>query len=447
MRLETEERVPAVGVHADGFARLVFSTSRLKGMPRLRNVFTPSPVPGRTADELVGYIEGEDPISGRKFTDGLMDALTSPLTDEDLAGLAFSHGRSRVAATETEDALHELYFENGWTDTLPIILPTEERVAAMLKGTSHSPDEVVGSLRASDARDPWQFTVEQVAINAVMAGAQPEHLPVILTLLASGMTSRHSSISSIAFMVMVNGPIRNEIGMNSGIGALGPYSVANTAIGRAFSLASQNLQGGSVPAISYMGTIGNPFNLTNMTFAENEEDSPWEPYHVQHGFKPDESCVTIFGQFRTLVSAPSGIRSTWREQARAIFTGLRAAGGAILLLDPLAAKLLVEHEGFAKKQDLIDWIAGTSTIRGEVWWEQGMAGRFLGERARAGVEPWASYLKVGPDDQIPVNVPEDVHVIVVGGKTTPIWAVAEGMANGTPHRNFRGTTMPIDPWR
>ena len=106
---------------------------------------------------------------------------------------------------------------------LPIILPTEARVAAMLEGTSHRPDEIVGRLRPTVFREAWEFTVEKVAVNAVMAGARPEYLPVILALAASGMTARSSSTTSFATISIINGPIRNEIAMNSGIGVMGPY--------------------------------------------------------------------------------------------------------------------------------------------------------------------------------------------------------------------------------
>ena len=126
----------------------------------------------------------------------------------------------------------------------------------------------------------WDFDVEKVAVNAVMAGAAPEHFPVILALASSGDTGRQSSMSSMGNMVVVNGPIRHEIGMNCGIGALGPYNYANSAIGRAFGLLSQNLQGGSVPGVTYGGSQGNNFSYNCVTFAENEEASPWEPYHV-----------------------------------------------------------------------------------------------------------------------------------------------------------------------
>ena len=139
----------------------------------------------------------------------------------------------------------------------------------------------------------WHFDVEKVAMNAVMAGAAPEHLPVILALASSGDTGRQSSMSSMGNMVVVNGPIRNEIGMNSGVGAMGPYNYANSVIGRAFGLLSQNLQGGSVPGDTYAGSQGSNFSYNCITFAENEEASPWEPYHVQWGYDKDDSTVTV----------------------------------------------------------------------------------------------------------------------------------------------------------
>ena len=98
----------------------------------------------------------------------------------------------------------------------------------MLAGTSHPPDEMVGKLRPTIGMEYWHFDVEKVAVNAVMAGAAPEHFPVILALASSGDTGRQSSMSSMGNMVVVNGPIRHEIGMNSGIGAMGPYNYANS---------------------------------------------------------------------------------------------------------------------------------------------------------------------------------------------------------------------------
>src|ERR1019366_6593209 len=111
-----------------------------------------------------------------------------------------------------------------------------------------------------------------------------------------------STSSSGAAMVVVNGPIRHELGMNFGIGALGPYNHANATIGRAYGLLSQNLQGGSVPGESFMGSMGNNYTYNNCTFAENEERSPWEPLHVRRGFRRDESTVTTYFLFGSIWS-------------------------------------------------------------------------------------------------------------------------------------------------
>src|SRR5205823_13598998 len=119
-------------------------------------------------------------------------------------------------------------------------------------------------------------------------------LPIFLAIAASGVSARGSTTSSAAGMCVVNGPIRHELNMNSGTGALGPYNHANATIGRAYGLLSQNLQGGSEPGLTYMGSQGNNYTYNSLTFAENEERSPWEPLHVQKGFKPTESTASIF---------------------------------------------------------------------------------------------------------------------------------------------------------
>src|SRR5207244_9430646 len=103
----------------------------------------------------------------------------------------------------TDDHLERLFEENFWTDFLPITLPTEARVEAMLKGTSHPPEKIVGRLRPTAFREFWEFTVEKVAVNAVMAGARPEYFPVILALAASGITARSSSTNSFATMAEI----------------------------------------------------------------------------------------------------------------------------------------------------------------------------------------------------------------------------------------------------
>ena len=255
MALE-ESGVPSVAVHTHAFARLARASALANGMPRTRQAFVPQPVVDRTPEQLRAYIEGTDPISKRPFVQELIEGLTGPLTDEDLKGVSFDRSTPRLLAPDSEDNLQALFIENRWTDFLPVTLPTEERVAKMLKGTSLPPDKVVGRMRPTRFREFWEFTVEKVAVNAVMAGARPEYLPVILAMAASGQTARSSSTTSFATISVVNGPIRNEIGMDAGIGVLGPYNHANATIGRAFGLLSQNLQGGSVPGEILYGLAG-----------------------------------------------------------------------------------------------------------------------------------------------------------------------------------------------
>ena len=143
-------------------------------MPTARQAFVPQPLVGRTATQLRAYVEGTDPVSKRPFMQELIEGLTQPLNDNDVKGVSFERSTPRLLPADTEDNLRQLFIDNNWTDFHPIVLPTEERVAAMLKGTSHKPDEVVGRLAPTSFREAWEFTVEKVAVNAVMAGCRPE---------------------------------------------------------------------------------------------------------------------------------------------------------------------------------------------------------------------------------------------------------------------------------
>jgi hypothetical protein len=385
---------------------------------------------------LRAYIEGDDPINKTPFAQSMIHGLTGPLTDEDLAGLSFERATPRLLVADTEDHLRQLFVDNHWTDYQPIVLPTEERVAAMLAGTSRKPDEIVGRLRPTVYREFWEFTVEKVAVNAVMAGAKPEYLPVILALAASGVTGRSSSTTSQATVAVVNGPIRDEIGMNYGVGAMGPYNHANATIGRAFGLLSQNLQGGSVPHESYMGSQGN-FLSYNALFAENEQASPWEPLHVQHGFAANESTVSLFlGGWYTIFGG--GPRATWQEKFTRSLQACDPYTGPIIVLDPLVARGFVDL-GFDTKQKLLDWCVEHARLPAKEYWDNQWIQTLHRPRAVAGIEPYASMLKADPDEQIRMFRPEDIHIVVAGGETGAMWK----MIGGGPRINI----VRIDDWR
>ena len=315
-------------------------------MPRQRFAFVRQPVMGKSPAELRAYVDGPDAITGRPFMTEVIEGITRPVSAAEAAQVSFDRGTPRFVEPGSDESLQHQFRERGWTDQLPIVLPTEERVAAMLAGTSQPADRVVGRMRPTITREAWEYTVEKVAVNAVMAGAEPAYFPVILALAASGVSARHSTTSSAAGMALVNGPIRAEIGMNSGLGALGPYNHANATIGRAYGLLSQNLQGGSEPQVTYLGSQGNGYAYGSLTFAENEEASPWEPFHVQHGCARDASAVSLFAGNRS-TSFHLGLRQRhWQEHVRNLLRGMNPHSPPTLVLDPIAARLFVARGGF-----------------------------------------------------------------------------------------------------
>src|SRR5207302_1848547 len=179
---------------------------------------------------------------------------------------------------------------------------TPERVLRMLEGTRRAPDEIVAVVPPGYAG----CTVEKVAINAVLAGCRPEHLPVVLAAVEAVCTDAfniHGVLATTYFVgpvVVVNGPIARAIGMNGGVNALGQGNRANATIGRALQLVVRNVGGGR-PGEVDRATLGNPGKYT-FCFAEDEDRSPWEPLAVERGVAPGASAVTLFAG-----EGPSGV--------------------------------------------------------------------------------------------------------------------------------------------
>ena len=440
-----EQGVPTVPVHTHVFARLAKATARAGGRPTLRNCYVPQPVVGASPDLLNSYVYGTDPISKRPFVQEMIEALTQPLSDADIKGATFERSTPRLLEPDTEDNLRELFKQSRWTDYLPIILPTEERVEAMLKGTSHAPDEIVGRLRPTAFRESWEFDVEKVAVNAVMAGARPEYFPVILAMASSGITARSSSTTSFATLSLINGPIRQELGMNDGIGAMGPYNEATATIGRAHGLLSQNLQGGSTPGETYMGSLGNWLGYT-ACFSEAEERSPWTPFHVDQGFKASDSTVSLFfGGWYT--ESGYGPRATWQDKFRRCLSALEQFLPPLIVMDPLVARGFVEL-GFTKEK-LIEWCAENAKLKARDYWDDMAIQTLIRPHAVAGVEPFASRLRADPDEEIQIFRPEDINIVVTGGETQANFKMFGGRyalgGRGTDNRMM--PTIVIDEWR
>ncbi len=433
--LETKYGIPTVALHTEKFDKVVRSTLKMAGFANGAVAYVPQPVMGKSQDELRAYVEGQDPVTGQPVMQEIIEALTRGIS-ADTAGA--DRSSARLLEPDIEDNLHRLFLQNNWTDKLPIVLPTEDRVAEMLTGTSRRPDEVAGRMQPTHNRGIWENTVEQVAVNAVMAGARPEYFPVILALAASGITARGSTSSSASSMVVVNGPIRNEIGMNAGVGAMGPYNHANATIGRAYGLLSQNGQGGSVPGDTFMGSLGNAYTYNNITFAENEERSPWEPLHVQKGHKPADSTVSIFWGCRTTTFCLGLREKYWREHVRDMLLGTDATAAPTLLLDPITARQFVERGGFVDKAKLIRWLHETAEMPAGRYWDLQLVQNYVYPWATFGQQPMAGNLREDPNELIRIFPESDINIVVVGGETNGYWQIM-----GASHRK----TVAIDDWR
>jgi hypothetical protein len=205
---------------------------------------------------------------------------------------AFPFKSRKIEFSEWDDPVEQA-FERGWTDGLPVVPPTDDRILRMLGGTARTPDEIVGIIPP----DMRECTVEKVAINAVMAGARPEYMPVILAVVEAALKpefTMHGLLCTLSFsgpVILVNGPVSASIGMNWGGNCLGQGNRANATIGRTLQLIVRNV-GGGIPGEIDRAVFGNPGKYT-YCFAEDETDPDWEPLHVSRGCSRGSNAVTL----------------------------------------------------------------------------------------------------------------------------------------------------------
>ncbi|MBC7500805.1 MAG: thioredoxin [Herminiimonas sp.] len=266
--------------------------------------------------------------------------------------LAVRFGGATFASRQIEvagaDDLHEACYERGWTDGLPVVPPTRERVLRMLSGTHRSADEILGMMPP----DLVECTVEKVAINAVMAGCKPEYLPVVLAAVEAALIDEfgmHGVLCTTMFctpVVIVNGPMAKAVGMNSGVNALGQGNRANATIGRALQLVVRNVGGGRPGEID-RATLGTPGKYT-FCFAE-AEDSVWDSLAVERGFARDASTVTLFagegvqGIVDQKSRTPESLARSFALCLRAVdHPKLAMAGDALLVVSPDHSRVFIE---------------------------------------------------------------------------------------------------------
>ena len=351
-------------------------------------------------------------------------------------------GRATLAARRirvpAEDDPFEFFASCGMTDGLPVVPPTEDRVLRMLEGTSHAATDIIADVPPNLV----PVTVEKVAINAVMAGCRPEHLPVVLAAVeaaCSGDFNLHGVLATTYFVgpvIVVNGPIRRAIGLNFQTNAFGQGTRANATIGRALQLIVRNIGGGR-PGEVDMATLGQPGKYT-CCIGEYEEVSAWDPLHVEQGFDRHDSTVTVFAG-----EAPRAIRDQLSRGARSLATSigwslesvahvkLRGIGEVMLVVSPEHARTF-EREGVSK-DDLRGYIQDATArplreLLPDDRYEKGVAVNSLPRSWRdATGQPTQEAL----DRPVPkFSRPDDILIVVAGGTAGKFSAVLGGWAPG-----------------
>lgn len=289
--VELERRgVPTVLFTAETFVHDARRSAASFGLPGLPLAVVPLPFTNQTPDAIHKMAEA----AFSQIVTGLTEPVAEPKieTRQDADERLAYEGEDLLAALA---AMNADLLKRGWSDGLPLVAPTPRTVEGMLRGTKRAPSDVVATLEPGFGL----ATVEKIAANTVMAGGAPEHLPFVLTavrcLAEPKMYVRNKAMSTgpHAPLVLVNGPRGRAASVNSGMCALGPGapSAANTVIGRALRLCMMNV-GHTYVGVSDMDTIGSPLKYA-LCCAENEFQTPWEPYHVARGFPKDSSTVTV----------------------------------------------------------------------------------------------------------------------------------------------------------
>lgn len=286
----------------------------------------------------------------------VIEGLTRPLTPEEKSPKQQTGKAPRVAFRGSLQEVNRFYYNKGWTDGLPIIPPTEDAVKEMMAGTDLPPGHVVATVIPRKGK----ATVEKIAINAVMAGALPTYMPVLIATVQSFADPKtrfdtfEVSTGSWAPFLAINGRIRNDININCSSGALSPGNIANAAIGRAVGLIVKNI-GGARKAIEDMGVIGNPAKYS-LVIGEDEEASPWEPLSVERGFKKEDNTVTVFFPNTFIQTVPGG---TDAKGILNTLSGMVTSTMSSLILIPSWARVL-SNEGYTR-QKVKEYLAAHGT--------------------------------------------------------------------------------------
>lgn len=349
---------------------------------------------------------------------------------------AAAAGRHRVA--EGTD-LVEFYYARGWTDGLPVVPPTPEKVDAMVEALGGDPE-----FTECKVAPRWgALTREVLAVNMVMAGCLPAYAPVVRAAMlaladpAFNLNGVQATTHMAAPLVVVNGPVAREIGMNGGANAFGPGNRANATIGRAIRLVLLNVGGAHPPDLDKC-TLGNPAKYS-YAVCENEAESPFAPYHVEQGWRPESSTV-----FAMAAEAPHSVTDHQCNDPEGILDTVCSAMSTIasnnaVLSGHCAVALGLEHARTIARHG---WTR--SDVRHYLWMHSGnrfeaiSRGHRYGKVYNRNLPRW---FKRSPDNRIPVVPgPDNIHLFVLGGDAGRFSAFIPGWGHmNTP------VLRPVDP--
>ncbi len=288
-----------------------------------------------------------------------MDLLSSPIAselEEEISSTQPMELYNQLSSQQFElndpSEVVEFFYQKGWTDGLPVVPPTPERVSEFLYYAGKAPDEVLGVIPPRNR----MITAEKVAINAVMAGCLPSYMPVIVAAIEAmcqeefNFHGHSASTGGAAPLLIVNGSIVQELNLNSGVNCFGPGVRANATIGRAIRLVMMNV-GGTVPGVIDKSCLGHPGKYS-YCIAEDEAGNPWEPLSIERGIPAENSAVTVFaGEAPHYVHSPAG--GTAERVVRAIVNTmlgtLYRSGYWVLVMCPEHVAIF-KREGWTKAQ-------------------------------------------------------------------------------------------------
>jgi len=398
--VEIERRgIPSVTVFSTAFASAARKQAAGRGMAELPLVRIPHPM--HTAQHSV-VAERADAVIG-----ALVERLTSEVKEaaEPEASERFD------GSNDTDD--QEMLFARGWTDGLPVVFPTAEKVAAMVAASGRNAADRIGPIPPR-----WrQATIEKIAINAVLAGCRPEYFPVVLAAIDALLDNDcqlygiQTATNTTAPLLIVNGPIAKEIDINARGNAFGPGARANATIGRAVQLVFRNI-GGDIAGETDMATHGHAGKFT-ACIAEAEDDSPWAPFHVDAGFDANDSTVTVIG-----ASAPQNIFTYGCETGQDIldqFVGATLGLGHNNIIFPTGPLFIVSPEHAATMAH--DGI-GKPEIQNAMFERARIPLARFAKRSVEGLRHRRArwFAEVGDPDHIGIaDRAEDISIVVSGG--------------------------------